>query len=320
MKQKPMGAPERSISWTEVIQGVEFLAEQVRTRADISVSVVYGIERGGVIPGALLARSLGIPFRMVAPESEAGGFPIGGDCIIIIDDIIDSGGVMLGIRQRALSTVPHGQQLLILSLYYKRGAVVEPIWTWKTLDEDIWLKFPWEIDEGYIMNHELKLTLCEPAEPAILYVKKMFADARLPTKAHPEDACFDLYAYESVVIESGKSKEVPVGVRVMVEKGWEALIRSRSGLAFSSSIQVHPGTVDAYYTGRLGVLVFNHGSYALHILKGDRFAQLAIRRAPDVQLVEVEQFELPEDARGECGMGSTSISIGREGSDEEEKG
>jgi dUTP pyrophosphatase len=66
-----------------------------------------------------------------------------------------------------------------------------------------------------------------------------------------------------------------------------------------------PGTVDADYRGEVGVIVVNHGTVPVTIIRGDRIAQLVIQRLPDVELELVDQ--LPETARGVSGFGHTGI-------------
>lgn len=66
------------------------------------------------------------------------------------------------------------------------------------------------------------------------------------------------------------------------------------------------GTIDADYTGSIGVTLFNHGRRDLFIKAGDRIAQLVIvpcliTKPEDIEIVDA----LEETERGDGGFGST---------------
>jgi dUTP pyrophosphatase len=94
------------------------------------------------------------------------------------------------------------------------------------------------------------------------------------------------------------------GIVLGVPDGWEGQIRPRSGLAAKGiTVSNSPGTVDSGYRGEVRVALINHGPDRYIVKPGDRIAQLAIRRAPNVQLVWVSK--LNETDRGSGGFGST---------------
>ncbi len=67
-----------------------------------------------------------------------------------------------------------------------------------------------------------------------------------PTRAHDDDAAFDLRAEKDMALELGEVKAIPVGFTMALEKGWEGQIRPRSGLALKQGLTVKnsPGTID----------------------------------------------------------------------------
>lgn len=127
----------------------------------------------------------------------------------------------------------------------------------------------------------------------------------LPVKAHHDDAAFDLRARQDMELPVGVSTLVPTGVFIELPYGYEAQVRPRSGLALKHNIMLtnSPGTIDAGYRGEVGVIVFNHGSAAFPVKRGDRIAQMVIQKLPEVELVEVD--ELGETQRGQGGFGSS---------------
>lgn len=130
-----------------------------------------------------------------------------------------------------------------------------------------------------------------------------------PTKAHPFDAAFDLYAAESAVIEPGLPTLVPTGVKVAIPVGHVGLVCSRSGLALKRGLFVlnAPGVIDPNYRGEIGVILASLTTKEL-IVRGDRIAQLLIVPTSPISLYDVDQDtwgEVKDTERGTGGFGST---------------
>src|SRR5690625_3896889 len=174
--------------------------------------------------------------------------------------------------------------------------------------------------------------------------KRLNDEAMIPTRAHPTDSGFDLYASEDVVIEPGETKVVPTGIAVKLPAGYEAQVRPRSGVTAKTKLRVQLGTIDNGYAGEIGVIVDNKhrptygvdlkegraylkeaynpviktinnesyriskstqdGSYLIRV--GDRIAQLVIQPLPAVESYEIDG-DLDETERGEGGFGSTGV-------------
>lgn len=170
------------------------------------------------------------------------------------------------------------------------------------------------------------------AKPVRIGFKRLTDDAIIPTKAHPTDSGYDLYANEDVIIEPGETVIVKTGIAVELPAGYEAQIRPRSGVTAKTKLRVQLGTIDNSYQGELGVIVdnitqeteyerpgylrldssmyFNHrviyaeGTYKIR--KNDRIAQLVIQRLPETEAVEIDDFS-EDSERGECSFGSTGV-------------
>jgi dUTP pyrophosphatase len=126
-----------------------------------------------------------------------------------------------------------------------------------------------------------------------------------PSRAHHDDAAFDVRAAQPAVVQPGAVVLVSTGLFLELPTGWEAQIRPRSGLALKKAITLlnSPGTIDAGYRGEVGIIVFNAGTEPFEVVRGDRIAQMVIQRLPEVELVPAH--ELSETARGAGGFGST---------------
>lgn len=145
-------------------------------------------------------------------------------------------------------------------------------------------------------------------EEPVLRVVRTHPDAKLPTKANPDDAGFDLSAVEELVIEPGKRALIKTGLVVHVPDGCYGRVAPRSGLAVKKGIQCLAGVCDSPYRGELGVVLINFGEEPFQVSVGDRIAQFVIEKIAHPTLEEVADVsELEESSRGSGGFGSTGV-------------
>ena len=134
-------------------------------------------------------------------------------------------------------------------------------------------------------------------------------DLPLPQRATPGSSGVDLRAClaSPVTLAPGARALIPTGFAMALPEGYEAQVRPRSGLAAQAGVTMlnTPGTIDADYRGEVRVLAVNLGQDDVVIRRGDRIAQMVIKRVPASELVEVD--ELPASERGEKGFGSSGV-------------
>ena len=146
-------------------------------------------------------------------------------------------------------------------------------------------------------------------------IKRVRENALLPTKAHSDDAGWDLYASTKYYDKDG-NVVYGTGVAIEVPKGYVGLLFPRSSnakkdLLLSNSV----GVLDSGYRGEI-LFKFKPSMIFLDNLPtrhrkdmtmvyslGDRIGQLIIIPYPDINFVEVD--ELSETERGTDGYGST---------------
>ncbi len=140
------------------------------------------------------------------------------------------------------------------------------------------------------------------------------ADLPLPKRMSEGASGADLHAAldGSVTIESGAFALIPTGIAIAVPRGYEAQVRSRSGLAARNGVFVlnSPGTIDADYRGEIGVILANLGPQPFTVERGDRVAQIVVSRVSEVKWVERE--ELARTERQDGGFGHTGVNHDRE--------
>ena len=132
----------------------------------------------------------------------------------------------------------------------------------------------------------------------------------LPHYETNSSAGMDLKAFidEPVILNSLERKIIKTGLYISLPNGFEAQVRSRSGLSIKHGLCVlnSPGTIDADYRGEVGIILINLSQEPYTINNGDRIAQLVIASHEQAQWIEVN--ELSKTVRGINGFGSTGIN------------
>lgn len=128
-------------------------------------------------------------------------------------------------------------------------------------------------------------------------------DAKLPSYAHDDDAGFDIYSNESVILKKGEYKAISTQVSSEIPKGYFVSFRDKSGLAFNFGLHVLGGVIDAGYRGEWKVIMVNLGKKSYKFEKGDKVAQGILQIVPHAKIVESKK--LTESKRGKNGFGST---------------
>lgn len=126
--------------------------------------------------------------------------------------------------------------------------------------------------------------------------------AKMPTRGHAADAGYDLYSMIDAVIFPNASGIFDTGVHVAIPEGFVGFLKSKSGLNVKDGIQSE-GVIDSGYTGSICVKLYNHGSKAVDIKKGQKISQLVLLPIITPELKQVDSLE--ETERGTGGFGST---------------
>lgn len=131
----------------------------------------------------------------------------------------------------------------------------------------------------------------------------------LPAYATELSAGMDLRAdiKEALTLHTLDRVLVPTGLYIELPAGYEAQIRTRSGLAIKHGIVSlnSPGTVDADYRGEIGIELINLSRDPYTIYPGERIAQMVVAKHETVEFKIVDK--LSETERGKGGFGHTGI-------------
>ena len=140
-------------------------------------------------------------------------------------------------------------------------------------------------------------------EPKPLTIK--FSGPFIPVYKTEGSAGCDICSNEDTWIGGMSSKVVSTGLHMEIPRGFEAQVRSRSGLAAKRHVFVlnSPGTIDSDYRGELKIILSNMHNEPFIIKKGDRIAQLVF--SPVIQVAFESSQDLSQTDRGNGGLGST---------------
>ena len=150
--------------------------------------------------------------------------------------------------------------------------------------------------------------------------KKLRDNAKLPTKAHDDDFCYDVYACDRTEVAPNVYK-YPLGFAVQIDpdenfglKEWnEELLdkldlsidfRPRSSVWKTGMVLCNScGTVDRGYTGEVSAYFYHIMPNMPRYQPGERVAQMKIGFTLPIQFEVVDELE--ETERGDGGFGST---------------
>ena len=140
-----------------------------------------------------------------------------------------------------------------------------------------------------------------------LKIKKLNANAKIPTYATECSAGADLYALldEAVTVQPAETVLIKTGIALEIPNNYVGLIYSRSGLATKRHLAPanKVGVIDSDYRGEILVALHNHSNSPQIIENGERIAQLVI--TPYIQAEFIEADALSDTERSDGGFGST---------------
>jgi dUTP pyrophosphatase len=136
-----------------------------------------------------------------------------------------------------------------------------------------------------------------------LSVKKLDPEAKVPTRAHADDAGLDLYSNEDYELQPGERRTVKTGIALAIPSGYVGLIWDKSSIPHKFGVKTMGGVIDASYRGEIGVIMVNLSQEPYKIEKLAKISQLLIQKVELPEVCEVE--ELDDTIRGVSGFGST---------------
>lgn len=143
----------------------------------------------------------------------------------------------------------------------------------------------------------------------VLKIEKLAHNNYLPEYKTEGAAGMDLCAAidKPILLKPFERKLIPTGIKIELERGFEAQVRPRSGISIKHGISLVNcvGTIDEDYRGEVCVPVINLSTEEYTIQPDERIAQMIIARVERAK-IEVVQ-ELSQTVRAAGGFGSTGV-------------
>jgi dUTP pyrophosphatase len=141
----------------------------------------------------------------------------------------------------------------------------------------------------------------------VLKIERLPHNKNLPEYQTQGAAGMDLCAAidKEIILKPLERKLIPTGIKIELEKGFEAQIRPRSGISIKHGITLVNcvGTIDEDYRGEVCVPVINLSNQEYSIQPDERIAQMIIAKVEKAK-IEVSNM-LSETSRAGGGFGST---------------
>lgn len=141
------------------------------------------------------------------------------------------------------------------------------------------------------------------SENKVIKVQVM-EDGKLPVKAHPSDAGFDVFATFDVIVYPGQVVKHPLNIRLEIPAKCYVSIESKSGLG-AKGLLVYAGVIDESYRGIPHVVMSNikltnenqmPNSEPIVIKAGQKLAQLIpFPFSTDYTMEQVDYVSLDTD-------------------------
>lgn len=135
---------------------------------------------------------------------------------------------------------------------------------------------------------------------------KLIENGKMPEFKTDGAVCADCYtrAEKPIEIKAHSRGLIPLGFAVELPKGYEMVLRPRSGLS-KQGFDIAIGTIDYDYRGEVVACLINNSDISVGVENETRVCQMAIREVPQISFEQVD--ELSETERGSGGFGSTGI-------------
>ena len=131
-------------------------------------------------------------------------------------------------------------------------------------------------------------------------------------RAHPYDACYDVYPdiAHPIILLPKQVYKIRTGLHFDIPPGWALLLEERSGFPYKGlTIHLLGGVIDSGFRGEVIGMVTNSGELTFSIDNNHAIAQLRVVRVYDSTFVKLsdEAFShLPGTSREDKGFGSTN--------------
>ena len=135
----------------------------------------------------------------------------------------------------------------------------------------------------------------------------------LPRRNKTGDIGYDAYAHETVTIQPHSSGKVPLGIGVIIPKGYGIACRTRGGRWLNGLLSGN-AHVDINYRGQINALLYNVTDEPIIIKKGERPCSIDLYKTIEIEWQTLDDYmketglskeEIMDTNRGNTGFGNS---------------
>ncbi len=147
----------------------------------------------------------------------------------------------------------------------------------------------------------------------VIPCKKLSQSAKLPYRARLEDAGFDIYSDEDILLYPNQPTKIKTNIALQIPDGYVGILMDKSGVG-AKGVKVFGGVIDSSYRGEIIVVLsflssptYNESGFPnlYRIEKGQKICQIVFLETPLFSVEEAKELNSTE--RGEKGFGSTGM-------------
>ena len=138
-----------------------------------------------------------------------------------------------------------------------------------------------------------------------MYVQLVHEKAKMPTRAHYNDAGLDVFTPVDVTINPGEKVMINTGIKWVIPDGWVAIIKDKSGLSCNFDLTTRAGVIDAGYRGEVVIKLHNEGTEPFKFKAGEKISQVLVVPCWIGNPEQVDDVNVLPTTRGDNGFGST---------------
>ena len=147
-----------------------------------------------------------------------------------------------------------------------------------------------------------------PSPDDCVYFKKIYPQARTPSRGSPGAAGFDLYSISDTFIASMDIAKIQTGICISMPKHCYGRLAPRSGLSVVHRLHVLGGVIDPDYQGPICCVLQNlHPQHDVFLPAFSRVAQIIFERISTTLLMtELSDLNYTPTQRDSSGFGGAS--------------
>ena len=137
-----------------------------------------------------------------------------------------------------------------------------------------------------------------------LKFQKLTLNAYTPVRGTPGSSGLDVFSPIDVIVPKRGDILIPLDLRFEIPFGWDLSVYNKSGISTKKKLTKGAELIDSDYRGTVHIHFFNNSDSDVEIKKGDKIAQLVMRKVWMGDLEESQDIST-DTSRGMGGFGST---------------